>query len=67
MSAAENIHYMYNDNGEKTFAVLPIDVFKQLEEAHEEFLTIQAYDQAKKSDSETIPLDQMLKEIEKNK
>ncbi len=67
MSAAENIHYMYNDNGEKTFAVLPIDIFKQLEETYEEFLAIQAYDQAKKSGSKAIPLEQILKEIEENK
>ena len=45
MGAAENlpknIQFMINEEGEKTFAILPIDLFKEMFEDYQDWLSIQ--------------------------
>ncbi len=61
MSAAENIHYMYNDNGEKTFAVLPIDLFEEVFEDYQDWLSIQ-----ERKDEPTVSFEEVKAKLEKN-
>jgi hypothetical protein len=45
MSAAENlnqnIQFMFNNEGKKTFAVLPIDLFEEMFDDYQDWLSIQ--------------------------
>ena len=63
MGIKDQIQFILSDDGEKKFAVLPIDVFDRLTNVYEELEAVKAYDNAKKSKDKTIPLDQMLKEV----
>lgn len=61
---AEKIQYMYNENGKKTFAVLPIELFEKMQNLYEELEAMNAYDKAKKMNSESVSLDAMIKDVE---
>ena len=47
MNITNQIQFILSYNGEKKFAVLPIDVFDRLTDMYEELEAIKAYDKAK--------------------
>ncbi len=67
MKSNDQIQFIHNEAGKKTFAVLPIDVFNRLTDTYEELEAIKAYDNAKNSKNDAIPLDQMLNEVNKTR
>ena len=63
---AIKLQYLINDKGEKVGVFLPISQYNELIEKLEELEDIKAYDEAKASPDEFIPVDQAFKEIEDN-
>lgn len=62
-----NEKYIIDSAGNKTAVLIDIAEYKKILEELEELESIRAYDDAKASNDESIPLDQALKEIEKNR
>lgn len=54
-----------DQNGKRTAVLLDIDAYSELLEAQEELEAIRAFDEAKASIDEAIPLAQAVAEIEK--
>ena len=50
-----NIHFITNDNGKRTHAVIPFKEYERLMERIEIAEDVAAYDQAMAEDSETVP------------
>ncbi|MBM4285913.1 MAG: hypothetical protein FJ128_11810 [Deltaproteobacteria bacterium] len=57
-------HYVVDDQGNKVAVFLEISEYRRLLEAWEELESLRAYDAAKASGDEALPLEQALKEIE---
>jgi len=56
--------YLVDSQGNRVAVVLDLDRFRRLLEAEEELEDIRAYDEAKATNDEAIPLEQALAEIE---
>jgi PHD/YefM family antitoxin component YafN of YafNO toxin-antitoxin module len=56
--------FIVDENGKTTAVILPIDDYKVILEELELFESIRAYDAAKASGDESIPLEQAIREIE---
>ncbi len=59
-----NPHYITDNTGKKISVVLPIKDFKAIMEELEELEDIKLYDEAKKSDEASIPMEDAFKMIE---
>jgi hypothetical protein len=59
--------YLTDTKGKKISVVIPIKEFKGLIDELEELEDIRLYDQAKKSNGESIPIDKAFKIIEANR
>ena len=59
-----NLQYITDKTGKKISAVLPMKEFKTLLEELEELEDIRLYDEAKKSNEPSIPIDDAFKMIE---
>ncbi|MBF0609334.1 MAG: hypothetical protein SFH39_08930 [Candidatus Magnetobacterium sp. LHC-1] len=59
-----NEQFIIDDNGKRTGVILQIEDYKKILEDMEELESIRAYDAAKTSGDEAIPLDQAIREIE---
>ncbi len=57
--------FVVDQNGKRTAVLLDIDAYSELLEAQEELEAIRAFDEAKASIDEAIPLAQAVAEIEK--
>lgn len=58
-------HFVVDEKGNKVSVVLNIDEYRHIVAELEELESIRAYDAAKASDEEAIPLDEALAEIER--
>jgi hypothetical protein len=58
--------FIVDENGQRVGVLLDIEDYRQLLEALEELEAIRAYDAAKASGDEAVPLEQALAEIENN-
>jgi hypothetical protein len=58
--------FIVDENGQRVGVLLDIEAYRQLLEDLEELEAIRAYDAAKASGDEAIPLEQALAEIENN-
>jgi PHD/YefM family antitoxin component YafN of YafNO toxin-antitoxin module len=56
--------FIVDENGQRVGVLLDIEDYRQLLEALEELEAIRAYDAAKASGDEAVPLEQALAEIE---
>jgi hypothetical protein len=56
--------FVIDESGNKTAVLVRIDRYSELLEAQEELEAIRAYDEAKASNDEAVPLAQAIKEIE---
>ncbi len=56
--------FVVDESGNRTAVLLDIRRYFELLEAQEELESIRAFDEAKASDDEAIPLSQAIKEIE---
>jgi hypothetical protein len=63
MSVAKE-QFIVDESGNRTAVLLDIERYFELLEAQEELESIRAFDEAKASGDEAIPLSQALKEIE---
>lgn len=59
--------YITDHNGKKIFVVLPIKDFKEMLERLEELEDIQMYDESKKSNDPSIPIEEAFQMIEENR
>ncbi|HTN05280.1 hypothetical protein [Agriterribacter sp.] len=62
-----NPQYITDNTGKKISVVLPIKDFKAIMEELEELEDIKLYDEAKKSNEPSIPIDEAFKMIEANR
>jgi len=60
-------HFIVDNNGNRIGVLLDIEDYHKLLEELEELDAIRAYDAAKASDDEVLPLEQALAEIEKDR
>jgi hypothetical protein len=63
MSVAKE-QFIVDESGNRTAVLLDIERYFELLEAQEELESIRAFDEAKASGDESIPLSQAIKEIE---
>ena len=63
MSVAKE-QFVVDESGNRTAVLLDLERYFELLEAQEELESIRAFDEAKASDDEAIPLIQAIKEIE---
>lgn len=56
--------FVVDESGKRTAVLIDIDRYSKLLEAQEELESIRAYDEAKASPDEAVPLTQAIKEIE---
>jgi hypothetical protein len=56
--------FVVDQNGKRTAVLLDIETYSELLEAQEELEAIRAFDDAKASNDEAIPIAQAIKEIE---
>ena len=63
MSVAKE-QFVVDESGNRTAVLLDIERYFELLEAQEELESIRAFDEAKASDDEAIPLSQAIAEIE---
>ena len=59
--------YLTDEKGKKKAIVIPLPEWQQIKEELEELDDIRAYDEAKSKQSDVIPFDEALKEIQKGK
>lgn len=59
-----NERYVVDEKGNRTDVIVPIGDYRRILEDLEELESIRAYDAAKASGDETIPLQQAIREIE---
>ena len=59
--------YIIDEKGQRVSVVLEIGAYQKLLEELEELESIRAYDQAKSRDDETIPFEQAVEEIERDR
>jgi hypothetical protein len=59
--------YIVDENGQRVGVVLDIEAYQRLLAELEELEAIRAYDVAKASGDEVVPLDQALAEIDKDR
>ncbi|RLJ09595.1 MAG: hypothetical protein DRP15_03195 [Candidatus Aenigmatarchaeota archaeon] len=62
-----SLQFISDDKGNKIAVILPIDEYQRICEALEELESIRAYDATKASNSEVIPFEQAIEEIEKSR
>ncbi len=62
--ATNKEQFVVDERGNRTGVLLDIERIAELIEAQEELDAIRAYDEAKASGDEAVPLDQALREIE---
>ena len=62
--ATNKEQFVVDERGNRTAVLLDIERYSELLEAQEELETIRAYDEAKASGDEAVPLSQALREIE---
>ena len=62
-----NEGYVVDEKGDRVGVILPIDDYRKLLEELEELEAIRAYDAAKSSGDEAIPIDQAVREIEQDR
>ena len=61
------VQYIVDEKGRRVGVILDIAEYQKLLDAREELESIKAYDEAKASGDEAIPLDQAITEIEENR
>ncbi len=59
--------YVVDERGKKVAVLLDIEAYQRILDELEELESLRAYDAAKASQDESIPLDVALKEIEQNR
>ena len=59
--------YVVDEQGERVGVILDIAQFQRILEELEEFESIRAYDAAKSSGDDAVPLDQAVREIEQER
>ena len=64
MSVDLKERYVVDETGNRVAALIDIEAYQKVLEALEELESIHAYDEAKASNDEIIPLDQAMLEIE---
>ena len=62
-----NEKYVTNEEGERIAVLLDMADYKKILDELEELESIKAYDSAKASTEEAVPLDQALREIEQDR
>jgi hypothetical protein len=62
-----NPQYITDTFGKKVSVVLPIKDFKAIMEELDDYEDLKLYDEAKKSDEDSIPIDEAFKIIEANR
>ena len=62
-----NEGYVIDEDGARVGVILPIEDYRKLLEELEELESIRAYDAAKRSGDEVIPLEQAVREIEQDR
>ena len=62
--STNNEQFIIDESGNKTAVVVGIERYAKLLEAQDELEAIRAYDEAKASNDESIPLAQALREVE---
>ncbi len=67
MSEMVKAHYVIDEKGNRISVLLDINDFNRILEELEELDAIRAYDEAKVSGDETIPFDQAIAEIERER
>ncbi|HLL73763.1 MAG TPA: hypothetical protein VK421_00585 [Pyrinomonadaceae bacterium] len=65
--ATSKEQFVVDERGNRTGVLLDIERYSELLEAQEELETIRAYDVAKASGGEVVPLAQALREIESSR
>jgi PHD/YefM family antitoxin component YafN of YafNO toxin-antitoxin module len=60
-------NYVVDDKGHRIAVVMDIDEYRKVLEELEELESIRAYDAAKASGDETVPLEQAIAEIERSR
>ena len=65
MNASER--YLTDEDGHRVAVVLPIEAYQTLLEELEELESLRAFDRAKVSDDEIIPLEDAVAEIERQR
>lgn len=65
--ATDKEQFLVDERGNRTGVLLDIERYSELLEAQEELESIRAYDEAKASGDEAVPLDQALREIESDR
>ncbi len=59
--------YVIDENGKRIAVIVDVQYYKELLAALEEIESVRAYDEAKASDDEVIPLNQATDEIERQR
>ena len=65
--AVHKHQFVVDDSGKKTAVILDIEEYQELIDDVEELEAIRAYDAAKAADDETIPFEQAVSEIERDR
>jgi PHD/YefM family antitoxin component YafN of YafNO toxin-antitoxin module len=65
--ATNKEQFVVDERGNRTAVLLDLERYSELLEAQEELDSIRAYDEAKASGDEAVPLDQALQEIESDR
>ena len=64
MPAPASTRFVTDNEGNRVAVIVDLAFYDELLEAFEELEDIRAYDEAKEEDSETIPFEQAMREIE---
>ncbi|HHV54451.1 MAG TPA: hypothetical protein GXX55_03235 [Firmicutes bacterium] len=64
---ASQVRYLVNEEGQRVGVVLDLKEYEKMLQELEELEAIRAYDAAKASGDEAIPLDQAVAEIERDR
>jgi hypothetical protein len=67
LTVSQTGRFITDDAGNRVGVILDLAQYEELLEAKEELEDIRAFDEAKASGDETIPLDQALEEIEQGR
>ena len=67
MTSVAREQYVVDKDGKPVGVILDIDIYRKMLEELEELASIRAYDTAKASSDEAIPLEQAIDEIERGR
>jgi antitoxin Phd_YefM of type II toxin-antitoxin system len=63
----EPIRFVVNDRGEQVAVIMSIEEYRKILEDREDLADVRAYDEAKAAGGDTIPLEQALEDIHRNR